>query len=169
MLKVIRRFGGICNLHLEQAWNQHEVAFLPASWWLSAWLIFRHWRWRRYVPPKHQLSFNWLHGVVSDKREISSRLFRDLPHPYIILVCSVTYPGFEWLIRRVFWIWWSNLLGLYTTGYNSSEITIWYIVVIFRLDTPRKLFWLPTELSIIVGFSLYNLGSDHSTENISVA
>jgi hypothetical protein len=24
------------------------------------------------------------------------------------------------------WIWWSNLLDLYTTGYHSSQITIWH-------------------------------------------
>jgi hypothetical protein len=32
-----------------------------------AWLIFRPWRWRRYVPPKRRLTFNGLHGVVSQK------------------------------------------------------------------------------------------------------
>jgi hypothetical protein len=25
-----------------------------------------------------------------------------------------------------FWIWWTNLLDLYTAGYNSSQITIWH-------------------------------------------
>jgi hypothetical protein len=50
----------------------------------------------------------------------------------------------------------------------SSESFQVHIVIIFWLDTPRELFWLPTELSVIV-FSLYSLGSDHSTENTSVA
>jgi hypothetical protein len=53
--------------------------------------------------------------------------------------CIVTYPGIAWLIIRVL-ISWSNLLDLYTTGYNSSQITI------FQLDTPQELVWLPTEL-----------------------
>jgi hypothetical protein len=32
-----------------------------------------------------------------------------------------------------FWVWWSNLLDLDKTGYNSSQITIWQ-TVIFLLD-----------------------------------
>jgi hypothetical protein len=34
--------------------------FLPASCWYLMWLIFRHWRWRQYFPPKLQLIFSWL-------------------------------------------------------------------------------------------------------------
>jgi hypothetical protein len=30
-------------------------------------LFFRPWRWRRYVPPKHRLTLNGLHGVISQK------------------------------------------------------------------------------------------------------
>jgi hypothetical protein len=29
--------------------------------------MFRPWRWRRYVPPKHRLTLNGLHGVISQK------------------------------------------------------------------------------------------------------
>jgi hypothetical protein len=57
----------------------------------------------------------------------------------------VAYPGCAWLIRRVLDLW-SNLLDPYTTGYNGSQITIWH-AVIFRMDTPLELFWLPTELN----------------------
>jgi hypothetical protein len=31
-------------------------------------LILRPWRRRRYIPPKHRLNFNGLHGVISQKR-----------------------------------------------------------------------------------------------------
>jgi hypothetical protein len=41
---------------------------------------------------------------------------------YVMFLHIVTYPGFAWLKRRV-WIWWSNLLDLYTTWSNSSQIT----------------------------------------------
>jgi hypothetical protein len=64
----------------------------------------------------------------------------------IILKYIITYRWFCVTNKTGFWIWWSNLLDLYTTGYNSSQITIWH-TVIFRLDTPRELFWLPTELN----------------------
>jgi hypothetical protein len=42
-------------------------------------------------------------------------------------------------------IWLSNLLDLYSTGYSSSQITIWH-TVIFRQDTPLEVFWLPNAL-----------------------
>jgi hypothetical protein len=38
---------------------------------LSRWFLARHffqiWRWRQYVPPKLRLTFNGLHGVISQK------------------------------------------------------------------------------------------------------
>jgi hypothetical protein len=33
----------------------------------SAWLILRPWRWRQHIPPKLCLTFNGLHGVISQK------------------------------------------------------------------------------------------------------
>jgi hypothetical protein len=37
------------------------------SRWFLARLILRPRRWRRYVPPKRRLTFNGLHGVISQK------------------------------------------------------------------------------------------------------
>jgi hypothetical protein len=37
------------------------------SRWFLARLILRPWRWERYVPPKRLLTFNGLHGVISQK------------------------------------------------------------------------------------------------------
>jgi hypothetical protein len=34
-----------------------------------AWFIFRPWRGRRHVPPKRRLTFNGLHGYISQKTE----------------------------------------------------------------------------------------------------
>jgi hypothetical protein len=36
----------------------------------SAWLILRLRRWRRYVPLKYRLTFNGLHGVITQKVEL---------------------------------------------------------------------------------------------------
>jgi hypothetical protein len=33
-------------------------------------LILQNWRWNRYIPPKLQLTFNALHGVIPKKRAI---------------------------------------------------------------------------------------------------
>jgi hypothetical protein len=38
---------------------------------LIAWLILRHWWWRRHVPPKRRLTFNGLQGVISQTMEFS--------------------------------------------------------------------------------------------------
>jgi hypothetical protein len=57
------------------------------------------------------------------------------------------YRGFCATNKLGFWIWWSNLLDIYTTGYNSLQITIWHTVIFFRLNTPLELFWLPAEPS----------------------
>jgi hypothetical protein len=43
---------------------------LPPAWCsFLAWLILRPWKWRRHVPQKRQLTFNGLHGVISQKIE----------------------------------------------------------------------------------------------------
>jgi hypothetical protein len=61
-LKVNRRFGGTRRLRL------YGRALLPTCLrWLPTWLILRPWRWRRLVLPKYQLTFNGLHGVISQK------------------------------------------------------------------------------------------------------
>jgi hypothetical protein len=52
-LKVNWRFGGTYR-HL-------------LSRWFLARLIFRPWRWRRYVPPKRRFTLNGLRGVISQK------------------------------------------------------------------------------------------------------
>jgi hypothetical protein len=56
----------------------HNPKFLIFNWsvycLLSRWFLFglisRHWKWRRYVPPKRPLTFNRLHAVISQKTEL---------------------------------------------------------------------------------------------------
>jgi hypothetical protein len=48
---------------------QQELFSLPASRWFLAWRILRSWRWGRHVSSKRPLTFNGLHGVVSQKIE----------------------------------------------------------------------------------------------------
>jgi hypothetical protein len=59
-LKVNRRFGATRRLHL---------CLLPPSRHFISWLFLLYWRWE-HVPPKRRLSFNGLHGVISQKIEI---------------------------------------------------------------------------------------------------
>jgi hypothetical protein len=45
--------------------SQIELCLLPASWWFLAWLILQPWRRKWHLPPKRRLTFNGLHGVIS--------------------------------------------------------------------------------------------------------
>jgi hypothetical protein len=76
-LKVNRRFGGTCVLSLQgrrlnQARNQSEAdsKWIPFSRGFLAWPFLRPWRWRWHVPPKRLLTFNGLHDVTSQNREL---------------------------------------------------------------------------------------------------
>jgi hypothetical protein len=46
------------------------LCFLLASRWFLAWLLLWSWRRRRHVAPKRRLTFNGLHGVISQKIEL---------------------------------------------------------------------------------------------------
>jgi hypothetical protein len=74
---------------------------------------------------------------------------------------NVTYPGSAWLTDG-FWIWWSNLLDLYATGYNSTHTSIWHTVIFFRLDTPLELFSLPLNCQSESEFSVTTDGQSAS-------
>jgi hypothetical protein len=69
-LKVNRRFGGTYRLHLHglrisRARKQRSVCNLSRSF--LAWLILGPWRLWRYANPKRRLTFNGLHGVMSQE------------------------------------------------------------------------------------------------------
>jgi hypothetical protein len=59
----------------------------------------------------------------------------------------VTYLGSAWLIRRVLVIWWLNLYWTFTQLAPTVHKSLSDSLIFFRLDTPRELFWLPTELN----------------------
>jgi hypothetical protein len=42
------------------------ASYLLSRWYLAR--LIRPWRWRRYVPPKLQLTSNGLHGIIAQKR-----------------------------------------------------------------------------------------------------
>jgi hypothetical protein len=104
-LTVNRRFEGTHRLHLH-GWkisrekNQRESRWLclaPAFTLVSFWLIFRPWRWRRYVPPRCQLTFNGLHGVISQnmalfKSKVNYRVWRNPALAYTLNQMNLTPP-----------------------------------------------------------------------------
>jgi hypothetical protein len=60
LLTVNRHFGGTCRLHPSTV----SIACYLLSRWFLARLILPFWRWKWHVPPKHQLTFNGLHGII---------------------------------------------------------------------------------------------------------
>jgi hypothetical protein len=51
-------------------WDRTPCSLQAACHLLSRWYLARlilPWRWRRYVPPKRWLTFNGLHGIISQK------------------------------------------------------------------------------------------------------
>jgi hypothetical protein len=74
-LKLNERFGGICGFYLQgrRMSQANRLRLLRASRSFLAWIILLPWRERWHVPPKRRLTFNGLHGVMSQKIE----LFKD--------------------------------------------------------------------------------------------
>jgi hypothetical protein len=70
-LKVSRRFGETRGLQLQhEACNKQSAARCRVSRSFLPWLTLQPQRWRQYVPPKHRMTFNTLHGVISQKIEL---------------------------------------------------------------------------------------------------
>jgi hypothetical protein len=77
-LKVTWHFNGTwCHLRLRvEEWARQETSMklaLVATFFMLvflAWLILQHWRLRRHIPSKHQLTFDRLHDVASQKTVI---------------------------------------------------------------------------------------------------
>jgi hypothetical protein len=67
---------------LSRARNQRE------SRW-EARLIFRPWRWRRYVPPKRRLFFNGLHGVMSQEIALFITITVRTSDPTAVSLCAL--------------------------------------------------------------------------------
>jgi hypothetical protein len=68
-LKVNRRFGGTFRLQLEVGEQAMQETSMKQVVSITL-LIIRPWRWRWHVPPKRPLTFNGLHGVISQKMEL---------------------------------------------------------------------------------------------------
>jgi hypothetical protein len=72
-----------------------QAVLLAACFMLVSWLILLLWRWR-HVPPKRQLAFNALHGVISQKKELfittAVRILNPTDHhPSVITSFSITH------------------------------------------------------------------------------
>jgi hypothetical protein len=51
--------------------SSQRLLLLPASCCFLAWLILQPWIWRKYVPPKYQITSTGVHGVISEDCNLS--------------------------------------------------------------------------------------------------
>jgi hypothetical protein len=110
--KVNWYFGGTCCLHL-QGQNQRLV-YHQLSLWFLAWPILWPRRWRQYVPPKHRLTFNRLHGVICQKIELLNIVFHWSPD-----LCFSVCVGFLFALLTII----RNTILLWTFVYMCIHIS----------------------------------------------
>jgi hypothetical protein len=111
----VRRFRGICSLHLQgrrinQAKHQRETRW-------HAWLILRSWRWARHVPAKRRLTFNGLHNVISRKIELFITTPVKTSNPR--KACALKLHDFTDLLTDV------KLIRLQWTHLGRSALSMW--------------------------------------------
>jgi hypothetical protein len=80
IMKVNWSFGGTFCLHFQSQRISHaryyheagsnQSCLLSASYLFLVLLILWPWGLRRHLPPKHRLTFNGLHGIISQKIEL---------------------------------------------------------------------------------------------------
>jgi hypothetical protein len=121
-LEVTQSFGGRYRLHLQdrrksQGRNQCESRWITEhACFHATWSILISWIWRRYVPPKRRLTFNGLHGVISQKTELFTTTSVRNSNPtnlfiecIIIMVISLQIPTTFWIyggiISNGYWTW----------------------------------------------------------------
>jgi hypothetical protein len=107
-------------------------------------LILRPWRWRRYVPPKRQLTFNGLHGIVSQKIEVFITTAVRTSNP-TLEVCSEHYARSTWaaFVTRTMCQWYecSSSIHVRCSMSTSTVATEAWILSCLQLLQINPLTW----------------------------
>jgi hypothetical protein len=94
--------------------SPQSSAFHLLSRWFHAGLILLPWRWRWYVPPKRRLTFNGLHGVISQK----ILLFFEA---VILVIVNIANSGTCDLFSAISrWFWGNSFLTAFSFSLNSQ-------------------------------------------------
>jgi hypothetical protein len=62
----------------------------PSSCWFLVWRTFQPWRWRQHVPPRLQLIFDGLHGIISKKIRVLHNHHREVLTSSVHILYNVT-------------------------------------------------------------------------------
>jgi hypothetical protein len=91
-LNVNRYFGGTHRLHLQGRKNVSSTRNQRENRWQAESLFFRLWIWSRYVPTKHRLTLNGLHGVISQKMVLFKGIHIGVTEKCLIALLPVKRP-----------------------------------------------------------------------------
>jgi hypothetical protein len=98
---------------------------LLTCWYLVC-LILRPKRWRWYVPPKHQSTFNGLQGVLSQKTELFITAAAKTWNPIYFLFLAIIFSKITCFIHKLisFWTALIIILSFFIWYFTTAEIDI---------------------------------------------
>jgi hypothetical protein len=104
-LQCGRRSGA--RNHLGSRWQAKKAqpcfSCNQVSRWFLSRVILELWRWRRHIPPKHLLTFNGLHEVISQKIELFKLKYKNRFVVFVVLSrpkLNSVYKSY-WLSKQV--------------------------------------------------------------------
>jgi hypothetical protein len=89
----------LCNSYRIQSSNRgyeefcQDYALSACFLVVSCFVDLQPWRWRRHIPLKRRLTFNWLHGVIFRKIEACKELLvnQKIKIPWPLSTCCLTW------------------------------------------------------------------------------
>jgi hypothetical protein len=135
-LIVNLRFGGTSRLYL-------QGRSATASCWFLAWRILQPWRLRRHVTPQCRLTFNGLHGVISQKILLFITIAERASNAFLCLPCK------KWIKERTRVSRMSvrvtvSLPECFNSGTAGRIFMTFYMKFTPFAGTQNSYLWLPT-------------------------
>jgi hypothetical protein len=105
-----------------------ERYLLPASHWVLAWPVLWPRRWRRHFSLKHQLTFNGIHGIISQKIELfSTSVIADYSYLWFVNYLILNSVSTHALFFQT-WPWTKTQNSKYTHIFCNG--TLWFPVLL---------------------------------------
>jgi hypothetical protein len=79
--------------------NTFNISLIGTESLLNYVCLLRHWRWRRYVPPRRRLKLNGLHGVMSQKMILFVLKYSTKDIPKFVMFEVLTAVTTLWVVR----------------------------------------------------------------------
>jgi hypothetical protein len=134
-LKVKRRFGGICRLHL---YGRKTLGLPPVIHWL-----LRCRSWRQNIRPKLRLTFGGIHDGISQKMELfittAARTWNSAKVAILIILKAVVR-----IVRFKSKLWHDSLVKFFSAEFNQNQLI--RLRVLSSVQTDRQ-----TDRAVLIG------------------